>query len=56
MSKKFRKIKDIRKFKSLAIRPAVFNLWVMTPLGVSYQIPHISDIYATIYNNIKIQL
>lgn len=34
-------------------RPVVFNLCVMTPLGVTYQIPCISDIYIMSHSNSK---
>ena len=34
--------------------PMVLNLLVVTPLGVTYQISCISDIYITIHNSSKI--
>ena len=37
-----------------ASRPVILNLWVVTSLGVTYQIPGVSDIYITIHNNREI--
>jgi hypothetical protein len=35
-------------------KPLFPNLWVMTPLGVAYQISYISDIYVMIHSSCKI--
>ena len=36
-------------------KAAVFNLWVTNPLGVTYQLFYISDIYVMIYNSSKMK-
>lgn len=43
-------------FLSLIPKPMAYNLWVTTPLGVTFYRGCISDAYITIYNNNKITL
>jgi hypothetical protein len=34
--------------------PIILNVWVMTPLGLAYQLSCISNIYSTIHQSSKI--
>lgn len=45
-----------RKNKLEYPRAMVLNLWVLTHLGVTYQIPRILAIYTTIHDSSKIMV